>query len=61
MPDPIQPSQGKQRAPMNRTLILDDQDIVRLSCQILQDLPSKPFSVPPTGTIRGDCLKVAKW
>ena len=60
MPSSIQPSQEKQRAPMSRTLTLDDHDRVRLAPQILHDLPSDPFSVPPTGTIRGDCLKVAK-
>lgn len=56
----LQPSQEKQRAPMNRTLMLEDQDRVRLASQILQDLPSELFLVPPTGTIRGDCLEVAK-
>ena len=45
---------------MNRTLTLDEQDRVRLAPQILYDLPSKPFSAPPVGTIRGDCLEVAK-
>ena len=56
----IQPSPEKSRAPMNRTLTLDEQDRVRLAPQILYDLPSKPFSAPPVGTIRGDCLEVAK-
>jgi site-specific DNA-methyltransferase (adenine-specific) len=57
----IQASQEKQRAPMNRTLTLDREDRARLAPRILQELPSEPFSVPPMGTIRGDCLNVAKF
>lgn len=57
----IQASQEKQRAPMNRTLTLDGEDRVRLALRILQELPSEPLSIPPMGTIRGDCLKVAKF
>ncbi len=60
MSSSIQPSQEKQRAPMNRTLMLDDEDRARLTSRILKDLPSNPFSIPPTGVIQGDCLKVAK-
>ncbi len=60
MSSSIQPSQEKQRAPMNRTLMLDDGDKARLAPRILKNLPSKPFSTPPTGIIQGDCLKVAK-
>jgi site-specific DNA-methyltransferase (adenine-specific) len=56
----IPPSPEKQRAPMNRTLTLDDQDRIRLTPQIRQDFSLEPCLVPPTGTIRGDCLKVAK-
>jgi site-specific DNA-methyltransferase (adenine-specific) len=59
MSSSIQTSPEKRRAPMNRTLTLDDHDRVRLAPQILRDLPSEPFAVPPTGTIRGDCLNVA--
>jgi site-specific DNA-methyltransferase (adenine-specific) len=56
-----QTSQKKQRAPMNRTLTLDEQDRARLAPRILKKLPSTPFSVPPIGTIQGDCLKVTKF
>ncbi|OLP15622.1 site-specific DNA-methyltransferase [Leptolyngbya sp. 'hensonii'] len=55
-----QTSQKKQRAPMNRTLTLDEQDKARLTLRILKKLPSTPFSEPPTGTIQGNCLEVAK-
>ena len=60
MGSPIQPSQDKLRAPMNRTLTLSNEDKVRLAPRILTKLPSDPFSIPPTGTIQGDCLEVAK-
>jgi site-specific DNA-methyltransferase (adenine-specific) len=56
----FQTSQKKQRAPMNRTLTLDEQDKARLTLRILKKLPSTPFRELPTGTIQGDCLKVAK-
>ncbi|MEM9451711.1 MAG: site-specific DNA-methyltransferase [Cyanobacteria bacterium P01_E01_bin.6] len=55
-----QPTQGKQRAPMNRTLTLSHDDRVRLEPRILKSLPSQPFSYPPTGTIQGDCLDIAR-
>ncbi|PSB19986.1 site-specific DNA-methyltransferase [Phormidesmis priestleyi ULC007] len=45
---------------MNRTLTLSDEDKVRLAPRILRKLPSDPFLIPPTGTIQGDCLEVAK-
>ncbi|MEP0958565.1 site-specific DNA-methyltransferase [Microcoleus sp. FACHB-1515] len=54
----IQATQGKQRAPMNRTLSLDDQDRARLAPRLLKDLASA--SPLPIGTIQGDCLEVAK-
>lgn len=50
----------KQRAPMNRTVALDDDDRARLVARVLKNLPSEPFSTPPTGTVQGDCLKVVK-
>lgn len=56
-----QTSQKKQRAPMNRTLTLDEQDKARLTPRILKKLPLTPFSEPPTGIIQGDCLEVAKF
>jgi site-specific DNA-methyltransferase (adenine-specific) len=56
----IQTGQRKQRAPMNRTLTLDDQDRVRLAARIHRGLPSTPLSIPPVGTIQGDCLQIAK-
>lgn len=49
----------KQRASMNRTLTLDEKDRGRLGDQILRDLPSEPFTVPPMGIIQGNCLQVA--
>jgi site-specific DNA-methyltransferase (adenine-specific) len=51
-------SPKKQRAPMNRTITLDDCDRARLAPRILE--PSEPFLTPPIGTIRGTCLNVAK-
>ena len=60
MASSIQPSQEKQRAPMNRTLTLSDEDKVRVAPRILKKLPSDPFLIAPTGTIQGDCLEVAK-
>jgi site-specific DNA-methyltransferase (adenine-specific) len=60
MSSSIQASKEKQRAPMNRTLMLDDKDRARLAPRILKDLPLEPFSTPPTGVIQGDCLTVAK-
>ena len=53
-------NQNKKRAPMNRTLTLDEQDRSRLASRILTNLPSEPFLSPPVGTIQGNCLDVAK-
>lgn len=60
MSSSIQPSREKQRAPMNRTLTLDHKDRARLMPRIIKNLSSKSFSVPPTGTIQGNCFDVAK-
>lgn len=53
-------NQNKKRAPMNRTLTLDDQDRSRLAARILTNFPLEPFSSPPVGTIQGNCLDVVK-
>lgn len=52
------PAQGKQRAPMNRTLTLTDRDRARLAPRLLTDLSALP--TPTVGTIQGDCFTVAK-
>lgn len=54
-------NQNKKRAPMNRTLTLDDQDRSRLAPRILKTLSSEPFLSPPVGTIQGNCLEVANF
>ncbi|MGJ3246398.1 MAG: DNA-methyltransferase [Elainellaceae cyanobacterium] len=60
MSSSIQPSREKQRAPMNRTLTLDNEDRARLAPRILKNLPSTSLLTPPTGTVQGDCFNVAK-
>lgn len=44
---------------MNRTLTLTAADRVRLAPRILQNEVSTCWTVPPLGTIQGDCLQVA--
>ena len=56
----VEQESKKQRSPMNRTLTLSFGDRAMLVARILKDLPSEPFSTPPTGTIQGDCCKVVK-
>lgn len=60
MSSEIKTSQGKHRASMNRTLTLSEEDRARLAPRILTELPFDRFATLPTGTIRGDCLKIAK-
>jgi site-specific DNA-methyltransferase (adenine-specific) len=60
MSSEIKASQGKHRASMNRTLTLSEDDRARLAPRILTELPSDRFATLPIGTIRGDCLKIAK-
>jgi site-specific DNA-methyltransferase (adenine-specific) len=50
---------GKQRAPMNRTLILEEGDRTRLAPHIIHPSADQPFQHPPTGTMQGDCLAIA--
>ncbi|MEL6224651.1 MAG: site-specific DNA-methyltransferase [Cyanobacteria bacterium J06627_8] len=50
---------GKQRAPMNRTLTLSEGDRSRLTPRLIHPLLSQPFPQLPTGTIQGDCLAIA--
>jgi site-specific DNA-methyltransferase (adenine-specific) len=60
MSSSIPTGEKKHRAPMNRTLTLDEVDRARLAPRILSMLPAAPFSEPPIGTIQSDCLQVAK-
>ena len=47
---------SKQRAERNRTLELTDRDTIRLRSRLLKG-PS--YQGPPSGTIQGDCLRIA--
>jgi site-specific DNA-methyltransferase (adenine-specific) len=60
MSSEIKTSEEKRRAAMNRTLTLSEEDRARLAPRILTELPSESFAMLPTGTIRGDCLKIAR-
>jgi len=46
----------KPRAGMNRTLVLDDEDRLRLRQTLIKDVTHSPLSPPPEGTIQGDCI-----
>jgi site-specific DNA-methyltransferase (adenine-specific) len=52
--------QLKQRAPMNRTLVLTEEDKLRLLPLIIRDLPVEGIQNLPQGTICGDTLEIAK-
>jgi site-specific DNA-methyltransferase (adenine-specific) len=49
-----------QRAPRNRTLSLGDDEAAVLGAGLIRDMPPIRLSVPPSGTILGDCIAWAK-
>jgi len=52
--------QKKPRAPMNRTLILDEVDRARLAPRLLNSSTLDAQATPPVGTIQGNCLAIAQ-
>lgn len=48
------------RAPRNRTISLDDKKAAVLSARLIREMPPTRLSIPPIGTILGDCLAWAR-
>jgi len=52
--------QKKPRAPMNRTLVLNEADRTRLAPRLLNSSTLNAQATPPVGTILGNCLAIAQ-
>ncbi|MEC9091993.1 MAG: site-specific DNA-methyltransferase [Planctomycetota bacterium] len=46
---------GKDRAPRNRTLTIDESEVNRLSTNLKTSLPKRRLSKPIEGIVQGDC------
>ena len=53
-------SNGKTRAPRNRTLTLSEEDVARLRPLLTSAKPARKLRSPKSGVVQGDCLEWAK-
>ena len=51
---------SKQRAPMNRSLELTDEERNRLRPRLMKNIAAGDLPEFPTGTVQGDSLEIAK-